>query len=532
MHRTQAKSSPTHEHARRIARVIAKGGPPPFGTELDRYYEASPREIFTSFAEAARHMPPSGNDEALALAYLFLLQGLLEHLRYRADNGYADAATLIAEFQAHVVAEIDAERVDARMLAFVAGALHQSKIATSPALAAAASRCPFDDGEDAPLPTDVQAALAAILESCGGDPFLLADSLLEAAHAMQGEARSTLAVALALSGLAEARAAAVLLLLDRDPGVRGAVAGALAQVAAALSPADVRRMIAIRNWRPDDERSAIDAIVRKARAAGIDCAPWQAGGVEEIFASCIDGSGAQGFILLSTAGRKMRTSTVLTKDGISDAATGEPESLRRIERDLAESDAPMLDVPRAYLDRMVAHHLALGLAKGEVPPPGLLQVAETIGGADWQPARLAIDEAIAGLIAEAPKHLRKPAVVATTLRRSAELHDLEVVALSWFEDNPQVAQAVERTGGRQREKLADYLLHTFIARRRDHWTDIVARSALWMRAASSPNQLCWPEVAIVAKALADGHDVTGIGLMRGVALRTIAALTDARRRRA
>jgi hypothetical protein len=531
MRRAQSKSSPTHEHARRIARAIAKGAPPPFSAALDLYCETSPREIFTSFAEAARHMPPAGSDESLAIGYLFLLQRLLEHLRYRTDSGYADAATLIAEFQAHVVAQVEAGAVDAGMLAFVAGALHQSKIAASAALAAAVSRQPFGDGEDAPLPTDVRAALAGMLESCGGDPFLLADSLIEAAHAMPADARSTLAAALALSGLAEARAAAVLLLLDREPSVRGTVAGALAQVAAALTPADLRRMIAMRNWRPENERAAIDAIVRKARAAGIDCAPWEAGGVETIFASCIDGSGAQGFFLMSAAGRKVRVSTILTKDGLADASTGEPESLRQIERSLQETDAPMLDVSRGYLDGMVAHHLALGLAEGEVPPPGLLQVAETIGGVDWQPARLSITEAIAGLIADAPQSLRKPAAVATALHRSDELADLQVVAQSWFEDDPQIAQAVARTGGRERRKLADYLLHTYIARRRDRWTDIVGRTALWMRAASSPNQLCWPELAIVAKALTDGHDMTDIGLMRDVALRTIAALSDARRLR-
>jgi hypothetical protein len=531
MRRAPTKSSPTHQHARQIARAIAKGAPPPFSAEVELYCETSPREIFTCFGEAARHMPPAGSDGSLAIAYLFLLQRLLEHLRYRTDNGYSDAATLIAEFQAEVVAQVEAERVDARMLAFVAGALHQSKIPASPALAAAVSRHPFGADEDTPLPIDVRAALAGMLETCGGDPFMLVDTLMEAAHAMPADARSTLAAALALSGLAEARAAAVLLLLDREPGVRGTVAGALAQAAAALTPTDLRRMIAVRNWRPENERAAIDAIVRKARAAGIDCAPWEAGGVETILASCIDGSGAQGFFLMSATGRKMRVSTILTKRGIADASTGEPESLRQIETSLKETDAPMLEVSRAYLDGMVADQLAFGLATGEVPPPGLLQVAETIGGVDWQPARLSITEAIAGLIAEAPKSLRKPAAVATTLRRSDELVDLQVVAQSWFEDDPQIAQAVERTGRRERRKLADHLLHAYIARHRERWTDIVGRTALWMRATSSPDQLCWPELAIVAKALADGHDMTSIGLMRDVALRTIAALSDTRRLR-
>src|SRR5262249_41757222 len=96
MSRAQQKSSPTEEHARAIARVIGKGLPPRFSADLDHYCESSPREIFAAFAAAARHMPPAGKDEVLALGYLFLLQRLLEHLRYRADRGYADAAELIA----------------------------------------------------------------------------------------------------------------------------------------------------------------------------------------------------------------------------------------------------------------------------------------------------------------------------------------------------------------------------------------------------------------------------------------------------
>src|SRR5258708_32220243 len=103
MRKPQPKSSPTDEKARRIARAIAKGRPPPFSAELDRYCESCPREIFAAFTGAARHMPPAGDDEPLAFGYLLLLQQLLAHLRYRTDRGYADAATRIAKFQADIV---------------------------------------------------------------------------------------------------------------------------------------------------------------------------------------------------------------------------------------------------------------------------------------------------------------------------------------------------------------------------------------------------------------------------------------------
>jgi hypothetical protein len=69
-----------------------------------------------------------------------------------------------------------------------------------------------------------------------------------------------------------------------------------------------------------------------------------------------------------------------------------------------------------------------------------------------------------------------------------------------------------------------YLLQSAIARHRDRWAEVVLRTALWMREAPAEAQLCWRELAIVAKALADGWDMTEIGLMRDIAMRTIVAL--------
>src|SRR5229473_324375 len=488
MTRAQPKSSPkpkssaTDDYARRIARAIAKGRPPPFSADLDQYCERSPRQIFAAFAGAARHMPPAGKDEALAIGYLFLLQRLLEHLRYRTDSSYEDAARLLSDFQADVVVQVEAGHVDGRMLAFVGGALQQSKIPASPELAAASAKYAMEHGagqnERELVAADVRAAVGGILEACGGDPFMAVGSLIESGHAMPAETRGALAGALALAGLPEARGAAVLFLLDPASAVRRVVAGALAQVAASLTPTEVRRLIAMRNWRPENERAEVDAVIRKARAAGIDCAPWEAGSIEAIVATTVDGATAQGFLLISPVGRKKRISSVLTKGGIADAWSGEPESRRQIEMSLAAAgmDTPTLAVSRKYLDRIMAHELALSIEKRESPPFGLLQVAETIGGADWQPARMTFSETLAGLIAEVPKAMCEPAALASVLRKSNELAELEAVAQSWFEDDPQVAQAVERALGRDRARLATYLLQGVIGRHRERWADVVLRT--------------------------------------------------------
>jgi hypothetical protein len=51
--------------------------------------------------------------------------------------------------------------------------------------------------------------------------------------------------------------------------------------------------------------------------------------------------------------------------------------------------------------------------------------------------------------------------------------------------------------------------------------DLILRTALWMREAPPEQKMCWRELAIVAKALADGRDLTEIGLMRDIAQRTV-----------
>lgn len=135
-------------------------------------------------------------------------------------------------------------------------------------------------------------------------------------------------------------------------------------------------------------------------------------------------------------------------------------------------------------------------------------------------------DTLAQLIAELPEAMRGGTAVETVLRKSCELADLEAVAQSWFEDGPDIAHAISGARGRNRAKLATYLLQSVIARHRDKWAALILRTALWMREAPSEFDLCWRELATVAKALADGRDMSEIGLMRDIARRTVAVLAD------
>jgi hypothetical protein len=346
---------------------------------------------------------------------------------------------------------------------------------------------------------------------------------------MPAEAKGGLAVGLAAAERPEARSAAVLFLLDASADVRRATAATLSEVAGPLSPVDLRRLIAMRNWRPESERADLDAIIHKVRAAGIACAPWEKGATDTLRASPVDGSVAQAFLLTSSAGRgKKRISSVLTKNGIADAWSAEPEAQREIERAIGASgvDVPMPDVSRGYLDRMVSHHLALAIANGETPAAGLLQVAETIGGADWQPALIDFREELAGLIADLPDDVLDPEDVDIALADSDTLFDLDGIEESWFEDDADVARTVADGADGDDEALVTSLLHGVLDQRRDKWAELFVRTALWMREAPDTEYPSWIDLTVVARAVWEGRDLADIGLMRNIAERTVDVLAD------
>ena len=127
-------------------------------------------------------------------------------------------------------------------------------------------------------------------------------------------------------------------------------------------------------------------------------------------------------------------------------------------------------------------------------------------------------ETLARLVAEIPEAMRGGTAVETVLRKSGELADLEVVAQSWFEDGPDIAQAIVGTRARNREKVVTYLLQSVIARHRDKWADLLLRTALWMRETRSllarARDRCQGARRRAGQA--------GIGLMRDIAQRTLA----------
>lgn len=517
-------ASRAKQHARRIAAGLAKNAMPAPTADLEDYLERCPEDVLAALEGFAKQVSAGGADDRLAVGHLVLIQLQLERIRYRRDRGYEDAARLIETFQRSAVDLAADGRMPDEGLSMLSSALHHAGIAVSAEMSAAIAR-----SANAALPGGEPPDLALMFEEIArlcGDPFVFVGMMAESGHAVPAPVRAAMAAEQARSDNAIARDAAILYVVDAEPEARRGAVAALRENAARLSPASLRRLIAIRNWCPEPDRSPIDAIVREARARGTECASWPQGSADSIHATCIDGSGMQGFVIVSPAGRRKRMSSVLLRNGVRDAWTGAPETRRQIESALsyAADESAMVKVSRGYLDRAVRHHLHLGLAARTPPPAGLLQVAETMGGAEWTPEPLDWRDALADLLAEVPAAMLKPQEMGAVLRTSSAWADLGAITDSWFEDDPGVARMLGDVRGRRRVQAVEYVLCSVLARRRDKWAEHFLWTALWMREAPEADAAPWRQFALVAHALASGRELSDIPLMHDIAARTVAAV--------
>ena len=123
-----------------------------------------------------------------------------------------------------------------------------------------------------------------------------------------------------------------------------------------------------------------------------------------------------------------------------------------------------------------------------------------------------------------------PESVRAILRGSGELADVIQVADSWFEDDAEVSRIFAGSRGAGRDKRAEYLLQTAFHKRRGKWADLFLRTAMWLHEADETDQRRWCELAIVARAVAEGRNPTEIGLMLRIALQTVHFLETNRTR--
>lgn len=469
-------------------------------------------------------------DDALIASAQAMLGIQLEFIRYQVDRGWDWATDLVKAYEQRILALAEAKTLPVEDWSFLPGTFSHAKLPVSPETAeafamAGASISPAVAPKALPgMMRDVIGNMAAEI----GDPFELLDAVMEVTAGAPPIMRAYIVHELALASNLVAREAVPPMLLDPEAEVRQAAAAALEQTAVpdTMTPVSLRRIIAMRNWLPVGERSAVDRVIRKAREKGVAIAPWPPGEDVSIVASMIDGVGAQSLLIGSRTGRMGLFAMVLLKNGVTDTTCMPDEPRREIKRnfDLMRHTAPAVEVDRGFVDAAVQHAIAANLAGGTVPPAGLLNIAERIGAPDWKDRALDVAEETVGLFASLTDQERTETAIAASLRRSETWTRGNDMFATWFEDGKAIADLVASVPRRDNAKALRLVLDEGLEKLRGAWAERLFLLTLWARATSEkPHQSRWKDFLILAHCLSSGRKLADIPLMRTAAQRTILA---------
>ena len=514
-------------YAAQLAAQLARQQAPALDSTLLNYIESHPDQVMDSLQELVERLQAGKpDDDSLIKGYLFLIGLQLEHIRYQTDRHYHWAQTLVAQFQQQIVDLVHANQLPPTVLGQLVLAIQEAKLAVDPQLFAVMEESMAAYVTPPSEPPDLDELLAGLVRDIEGDEFDVTHALTEFTFAMPIQGRLGLAAAMLTSSFPVLREAAPLLALDGRKEMRQGIARLLLERAGTLPPAGLRRLIAVRSWLPEEERPLIDQAAKKARQQGVQSAHWAPGEEAEIHSTMIDGSGAQGFMIVSNVGRKRRLSSVLLRlrSGVVDAwISSELHARRTLDQQLrvAGRETAMRMVPRYYLDRAVQHHLAVSCQAGQTPPLGLLEVAEVLGAADWRPNRVNTAATVDQLFQELPEAARSPAATARSLQASDQWGDESGIMASWFEDDQAVADVLLANRRQHFDALSQQVLKEVIEPRREKWAEQLLWVALWLRESAGSDQALWINFLLIARAVLQGHSLKEIPLFARIASRTV-----------
>ncbi len=481
-----------------------------------------------------------GEDEKEIDAALRLLADALDILRTDLERQRPDAAKQMHHWQMALAGHIFAEGVDFELGAEVTRVLLDSRVEILPELHEAnTSRMLAGLEHDGMADFSPEQALDDLLVSLDEleikSSFELVDALLQMLAIGDATAQVTLCTQLFFADLPLARSAAVLMLFHPHANVRTGVAEFLAQTAGQnFTPESLRRLIVSRNWFPEALRKNLDQAIANARRARIECAPLPQGMKKQVYASAIDGAGAQSLQIVLQQGKSYLSCSIMLKKGfgVADAFLIPFPNKRELNLFLKmmRQEAGGTEVATDYPDRRLCQALADGAGEGKVPSHWLVAIAEQLGSDQWKADPLDARRELAmfreSLQGKGRKMLLEP-VRQYALQQSADWPEQQHFAHSWFEDDAEVdrrleAIFVEDARIDPMEPIIE-LLDQVIEPRRELWLERLVLTTGWLKAAKRPPVL-WEHMFHVAEAVADKSvPLREIPLMIAVAENSVGA---------
>ncbi len=304
--------------------------------------------------------------------------------------------------------------------------------------------------ESKKLQPDIQPLLPEMLDKLRREAgfktaFELHELLLPHIQQLPTEEQLALIAELALSKKLIAHENAVLMLLHPESEVRSQVANLLNQLTdkKLFTPFDLRRLILLRSWVPEEERESIDQLILKLKKNKLQPAPFLSTKPSRIISTIVDGAGA-GMITFETKQLKKRVvGGMLFKIGfgIKDVWSIKKAHKNYFDDLLEQYDSNGVEyknVSVSYLNTIVQHFLNESVFSKQAPSALLLDLAETIGSDKWKPNPLdwsATVQSLTEMLPYTSDQLIKRALDSADWDWDLTLNDY------WFESGPIVEQS-------------------------------------------------------------------------------------------
>ena len=281
-------------------------------------------------------------------------------------------------------------------------------------------------------------------------------------------------------------------------------------------------MVLLRDWVAETRREPIDEAIRACRKRDVSAVSERAPEVREVLLSGADGAGAQSAFVVLKEGRSFVLASLLLKQG-----HGVKDAWVRREIRRAEADEMLTGINEevehfagsiAAIETCLANALAINLVSRTPPPFGLVDFVETVGLQAMRPVRLTGDELINRFLAEIPAGRKEEAQVAGALAASARWPLIYTGMQSWFEEGEPVDRVLSAV--KTRKKRLENVLDQILPIRRARWAELLAWTALALRAAENS---AWTELALVAHELGGERPLKDIPLAGFIARNTVEA---------
>lgn len=473
------------------------------------------------------------DDDAYYAACIYVLDTCVAQLQTTTEGGNRQSSKMLQQVMRKLANTLSTGKQTLNFWLPVLNAFYDVQVELLPELQDAYLALAEEEPVGENLQTDHLTVMRdMILEMSHLSIFDIAENFFAQSYAMPADFFADFIVD--LYNIPEAHDIALLILLYPRPEVRQVAVDVFDALmdSIVLSAVSLTRLQAIREWYPQEYHPRFDRWLKVQRKKGVVFQPLSSPNKMEIYATEVDGAGAQGFYIRCQSSRKHSLAGLLVKNqvGVKDVWVTPWMSAKELAHNFEQIDdgtVTLRPVEPVFLQLIVNHFLAVSLEQGNIPDLHLLEVQELLG-MTFKP--VAVD-----VHAQINQHSIQispftPEFVKKSLARSKKWTTTKTFTESWFIENMQVDKIVNQSctivdGIKicNFAKATESIFSKLLEKQRPMWCFHFLWTALWAMAHPSPkkNDYIGIDSLIIAYVIDQQMPLMDIPIMQEICKQTV-----------